>query len=93
MRNGRPFWLQEDGTAIRFNAEEANLRVQTGLWQRGGEATVWHIWNQTTPEQLQQWRNDDGTLRILNEEQIAALQGLDASRYSIAQIRADLGIL
>jgi hypothetical protein len=92
-RNGRPFWLQEDGIAIRYDEAAADRLVAAGTWQRGREPTEWMMWNLTTLEQLQQWRHDNGSLRVLNEEEIAALDGLDPARYRIAQLRASLGLL
>src|SRR5262249_42595706 len=60
VRNGRPFWLQEDGTALKLN---------DALLQRipREERDEFWFWNQTRPEQLERWRNPDGNLRVLTE--------------------------
>jgi hypothetical protein len=92
-RNGRPLWLQDDGTAIRYDEAAAGRLIAAGTWQRGREPTEWLMWNQTTLEQLQQWRNNDGSLVVLTEEEIGALPGLEPQRYRVAQRRAALGLL
>jgi hypothetical protein len=91
--NGRPFWLREDGTAIRYDQDVAHRLIQSGQWERGKEASEWIIWEQTTADHLQQWLNDDGTLRVLTDAEIAALEGFDPVRYRIAQRRTALGML
>jgi hypothetical protein len=88
IRNGRPFWLNEDGTAIRYDDGHANRLVQAGTWQSGQEPTEWLLWHHTTPEQLERWRNPDGTLRVLAADDVAALEGFDPARYRVAQRRA-----
>jgi hypothetical protein len=82
--NGRPFWLNEDQTAIPGN---------NAVLQRipRDEATEFLWWNQTTVDQLVQWRNPDGTLRVLAGDELEALEGGDPIRYRIAQRRAALG--
>ena len=85
-RNGRPFWLQEDGRAIRWEDHFAP-RVNRE------EASEWLFWNQTTNDQLGRWIRPDGTLLVLTDIEIAALQGADATRYQIAKRRAALRML
>lgn len=85
MRNGRPFWLNEDGTTIPPNEAQLARVGPDERWE-------WRCWNQTAPEQLAQWRNPDGTLRVLIPDELAELEGLDPTRYRIAQRRAALGL-
>jgi hypothetical protein len=88
LQNGRPFWLNEDQRAIGIH-DPARLRIPRE------ERDEWFFWNQTTLEQLEQWRDPDGTLPVLTDEDFAALEQAERMmgriRYQIAQRRAALG--
>jgi len=88
MRNIRPFWLNDDQRTLSFH-DPAAERVPPE------ERDEFHFWNQTTPDQLERWRNPDGTLQALTEEELRALHQAEfepgLARYRIAQRRAALG--
>ena len=61
----------------------------------GEEGNEFFFWTQTKPEELERWRNADGTLRVLSDEELQALYEAEwkpgLARYRIAQRRAALG--
>ena len=91
-RNGRPFWLQEDGRAIPFDDRRAAREIEAGRLTREA-AFDWQMWERTSRNYYARWLNPDGTLQVLSDADRAAL-GIDASlRYRIAQQRAAIGCL
>ena len=85
--NGRPFWLREVGAAIPFVGVEAQRQLDAGRL-RGGEDLEWMYWDRTTPDELRQWLNDDGSVRVVRETEIAGIE--DQVHYKIAHRRAAL---
>ena len=94
LRNGRPFWLQEDGRAIAYPEYENQLQrhIDSGRLLIE-DVNVWRLWAQIGREWYERWINPDGSLRELPPEEIEGL-GLQMSAvYRMAQYRARFGWL